>query len=242
MSTVAVKKDLLLWALDRSAQSIDDLLPAFPRLREWIKGEKRPTLHQLEGFAKTTHTPLGFLLLPTPPAERMPIPHYRTVEGGRLWKPSAELLDTIYCMQLRQAWMRDELIDQGQTPLAFVRSAHVGDAPDVVAGRMRGLLGFDENWAERESSWTNALRRLREAIEEAGILVVANGVVGNNSRRKLDPAEFRGFVLVDDYAPLVFVNNADARAAQMFTLAHELAHVFFGSSAAFDLRQLLGFA
>jgi Zn-dependent peptidase ImmA (M78 family) len=104
---------------------------------------------------------------------------------------------------------------------------------------MRELLGFTENWAQAESTWTDALRRLREAIEEARILVVANGIVGNNTHRKLDPEEFRGFVLVDDYAPLVFVNNSDGKAAQMFTLAHELAHVFFGSSAAFDLRQLM---
>lgn len=239
MSTVAVSEDILRWALDRSGQTIEDVLPGFPRLRDWISGEKQPTLHQLEGFARTTHTPLGFLFLPKPPEERMPIPHFRTADRERPHRPSAELLDTIHTMQLRQAWMRDDVKDQGQEPLPFVRSARVGDPPEAVAKKMRQLLGFEENWAKGEKTWTDALRRLREAIEEARILVQLNGIVGNSTHRKLDPAEFRGFVLVDDYAPLVFVNNSDGKAAQMFTLAHELAHVFFGSSAAFDLRQLM---
>jgi len=93
-------------------------------------------------------------------------------------------------------------------------------------------------WAARHSTWENALRHLRNVIEESRILVVANGIVGNNTHRKLNVGEFRGFVLADEYAPLIFVNASDSKAAQMFTLAHEIAHIWFGSSAAFDLRQL----
>jgi Zn-dependent peptidase ImmA (M78 family) len=142
-------------------------------------------------------------------------------------------------MQQRQAWMREFLIEQGQDRLAFVGSARLGESPQVVADRIRRALRFERGWAAQQPTWTDALRALRDAMEAIGILVVVNGVVGNNTHRKLDPSEFRGFVLVDDYAPLVFVNGADGKAAQMFTLAHELAHVWFGSSAAFDLRQLL---
>lgn len=239
MSTVAVNKTVLLWALERSGHTVDDLLPTFPKLREWIAGQKQPTLHQLEEYAASTHTPLGFLFLKTPPQERLPIPYYRTADGKRPVQASAELLDTVHAMQLRQAWMRDEAVDQGQSPLSFVATATAEDPAAEVAEHMRRLLGFRDDWATGERTWTEALRRLREAVEGTRILVVVNGVVGNNTHRKLDPQEFRGFVLVDEYAPLVFVNNADAKAAQMFTLAHELAHVFFGSSAAFDLRQLM---
>jgi Zn-dependent peptidase ImmA (M78 family) len=239
MSTVAVSKNVLLWALERSGQAIEDILPALPKLREWITGERQPTLRQLERFAKDTYTPLGFLFLTHPPEERLPIHHFRTAGGDRPERPSPELLDTIYAMQLRQAWMRDEVKDLGQDPLSFVRSARLGEPSITIAQRMRQVLGFGEDWACLERTWTDALRRLREAIEQACILVVVNGIVGNNTHRKLDPEEFRGFVLADEYAPLVFVNNADGKAAQMFTLAHELAHVFFGSSAAFDLRQLM---
>jgi len=134
--------------------------------------------------------------------------------------------------------MREFLIDQGMAPIRFVGSAGISEQPKVIAQRIRQALRFEESWASQLSSWTNALKSLREGIEASGILVIVNGVVGNNTHRKLDVEEFRGFVLVDEYAPLLFVNGSDGKAAQMFTLAHELAHVFFGSSAAFDLRKL----
>ena len=134
--------------------------------------------------------------------------------------------------------MREHLIDQGQDPLRFVGSATRDESPASIAQRMRETLGFDDGWAAQERTWEDALRAFRNAMEDAGVLVVVNGVVGNNTHRNLDPEEFRGLVLVDEYAPLAFVNGADGKAAQMFTLAHELAHIFFGSSAAFDLRDM----
>jgi Zn-dependent peptidase ImmA (M78 family) len=141
-------------------------------------------------------------------------------------------------MQRRQAWMREFLIDQDQDRLPFVGSARSNESPRTVAEHIRRSLGFDEGWAAQQPTWTDALRALRDAMEAVGILIVVNGIIGNNTHRNLDPKEFRGFVLVDEFAPLVFVNGADGKAAQMFTLAHELAHVWFGSSAAFDLREL----
>ncbi len=99
-------------------------------------------------------------------------------------------------------------------------------------------LSLSNDWARQESSWTDALKTLREAAEGVGILVVINGVVGNNNRRKLDPSEFQGFVLADEYAPLIFINGADFKAAQMFTLAHELSHVWLGRGGVFNLEDM----
>ncbi len=131
-------------------------------------------------------------------------------------------------MQRRQAWMREYLLEEGHEALSFVGSATRRQQTGKIAELMRTALGIDTGWAARYGTWTDALRGLQKRMESIGILVVVNGVVGNNTHRKLDPGEFRGFVLVDNYAPLVFVNGADSKAAQMFTLGHELAHIFFG--------------
>jgi Zn-dependent peptidase ImmA (M78 family) len=237
MTRVAVNPRVLSWALERSgrAEAVHD---KFPQLYKWLQGVSAPTLRQLEEFARATATPFGYLFLEQPPEESLPIPHFRTLAGQAPHRPSADLLETVYSVQRRQAWLREYLESEGEEPLTFVGSAAPQDAPQAVAGRMRETLGLQPDWAQRLPTWTDALGELRRRMEERGITVVVSGIVGNNTRRKLDPAEFRGFVLADEYAPFVFVNGADGKAAQMFTLAHELAHVWLGSSAAFDLRNL----
>ena len=236
MSRVAITESVLYWALSRSGRNFDSLEARFPRIQEWASGDSQPTLRQLESFARATFTPLGYLLLKEPPADELPISHFRTQADETPDRPSPDLIETVHTMELRQAWMREFLVEQGQERLGFIGSASPSIGPVELADEMRSTVGLTAEWAADYSTWTDALAALRRTLEDKGVLVVFNGVVGNNTRRKLNPGEFRGFVLVDDYAPLVFVNNADAKSAQMFTLAHELAHLFLGTSAAFDLR------
>lgn len=237
MLKVEVSGSVLRWAVERSGRR-SAVQQKFPKLREWERGQSHPTLRQLESLAKVTSTPLGYFFLTQPPEERLPIPHFRTLGDQPVRRPSADLLETFQTMERRQAWMREFLIEEGQEPLPFVRSARLADEPHRIAHEVRHALRLEQGWAADQTTWTAALRELQIRIEETGVLVVVNGIVGNNTHRKLDVSEFRGFVLVDDYAPLVFVNGADGKAAQMFTLAHELAHIWLGSSAAFDLREL----
>jgi len=188
-------------------------------------------MRQLEDYAQATYTPFGYFFLSDPPVERLPIPDFRTVANGPIRTPSPDLLDSIYACEQRQAWYHQYAEEHGHEPVALVGSQNIGVAPATAAAAIRDVLGFGLARRADFPNWSRAFDGLREHAEQAGILVMINGVVGNNTHRKLNPDEFRGFCLVDVYAPVVFVNGADTKAAQIFTLAHELAHVTLGGSA-----------
>lgn len=106
---------------------------------------------------------------------------------------------------------------------------------DRTAAAMRAVLGWDSEARARCRTWDEALTQLREAAESAGVLVMISGIVGSDTNRKLDPDEFHGFALADAHAALAFVNGTDSKAAQVFTLAHELAHLWLGETALSDV-------
>ncbi len=233
---VDVKPELLRWARERARLPLENLLQRFPKLREWEAREAKPTFKQLEDFARATYAPFGYFFLPEPPVEELPIPDFRTVAGCRIERPSPNLLDTIFLCQQRQEWYREYAQLQGQEPLEFVGSATLASDIEATAAAMRHQLRFDVEERRRMPTWTEALRRFIEQADALGVLVMVNGIVANNTHRRLDPAEFRGFALSDPLAPLVFINGTDTKAAQMFTLAHELAHIWLGQSALSDVE------
>jgi Zn-dependent peptidase ImmA (M78 family) len=236
MMRVEIKPELLRWARERSGLDPAALADRFPQLDTWERREANPTLKQLESFAKATHTPVGYLFLQEPPVERVPIPDFRTADNERIGHPSPDLLDTVYICQQRQEWYRDFARSEGEEPVPFVGSAHFTDDVEATAATIRRALGFEIEQRRQMHTWTDTLRRLVEQADALGVLVMVNGGVGGNNWRQLDPQEFRGFALADNLAPLVFVNGADTKAAQMFTLAHELAHIWLGQSALSDAQ------
>lgn len=228
---VNVADGMLEWARLRSGRTVADFAKRFPKLVQWELGELEPTMRQLEEYARATYTPVGFFFLQEPPVEELPIPDFRTFGDETVLTPTPDLLDTIYACEQRQDWYRAFAEERGYDPVAIVGSQSLDVAPTQAAHEMRDALGFGLARRVDFANWTKALDGLREQAEEAGVLVMINGVVGNNTHRRLNTKEFRGFALVDDYAPVVFVNGADTKAAQIFTLAHELAHVALGGSA-----------
>ena len=234
MNTVPASIPVLLWAAERARLSDTALERSFRKWALWLSGDAQPTLKQLEDFARLTRTPIGYFFLPEPPVLQLPVPDFRTRRDEAPAEPSTALLDTLYLCQQRQDWYRDYARVHGFAHLDFVSSATVEDQPEQVAGEMRQILGLSVAERRTLSTWTDALRQLVSKAEDAGILVMTSSIVGSNSRRTLDAAEFRGFALVDDRAPLVFINASDSKAARMFTLAHELAHIWLGESGVSD--------
>ncbi len=169
----------------------------------------------------------------------LPIADFRTVADTARTSASPDLIETLYAMQRRQVWLREHLMENEAEPLDFAASARLSDNPGAVGLEMRRTLDLDEGWAAGVRSWQDAVNELRRMIERLGVMAVINGIVGNNTHRRLSVAEFRGFALADRYAPLVFVNGADAKSAQMFTLAHELAHIWLGEGGLSGFENLL---
>lgn len=232
MVRVEVPAALLAWARDRSGVSNDDLFRRFPKLPDWESGAASPTLRQLEDFASATHTPVGYFFLSGPPDIPLPLPDFRTRRAEAVRQPSPDLLDTLFLSEQRQEWYRDYARINRDGPVEFVGSISTATGIADAATVMREALGFGVG--ERAATWSESFRRLADQAEDLGVLVMVSGVVGSNTHRQLDPGEFLGFALVDEYAPAVFINGASTKAAQIFTLAHELVHIWLGQSALDD--------
>lgn len=137
-------------------------------------------------------------------------------------------METVRHAMQRQDWFAEYLQEQGAEPLPFVGRFNTNSDVLTIAEDIRQVLGVDVEQGQRD--WETYYRQLIEAAERAGVLVMRSGIVGNNTHRKLDVGEFRGFAISHSLAPVVFINSSDAPSARLFTLLHELAHIWLGSS------------
>ncbi|MEP6817776.1 MAG: ImmA/IrrE family metallo-endopeptidase [Marmoricola sp.] len=222
---VDVAPAVLSWALDVTGADEEGLHRRF-KVDRWLNAEARPTLKQLQDFARAAGVPFGYLLLPLPPAWSLPVPDFRE-RFERTPTPSASLIAVLGQSQRRQEWYRGYALGLGAERLEFVASAADLD-PIETAARIRRALDFEVS--DRHGSSADTRKAMLKGFEALGGLTVATSIVDNNTRRSLDENEFRGFALVDDIAPLVFVNTHQTLNGQIFTLAHEFAHVWRGVS------------
>jgi len=238
--TLEFQPEVLQWARKRARLDVAALAKKMglieDRVEEWEKSGEL-TFKQAEKLAQKTHTPIGYLFLPAPPVEKLPITDFRTLKSDELRQPSPELLDVIHQTQRQQDWYREYLISQNAEPLAFIGKATLRTKVTQLSADIRKTISFSIAQSKATQNWEDALRQTIRAVEDAGILVMKIGYAGSSTKRGLDVHEFRGFALADEYAPLVFINGKDAPPAQMFTLAHELVHLWLGQSGVSTLEQ-----
>ena len=222
--SLKINPDVITWAIKRSGKTDAEINKKFPKVEQWIDGTYKPTFKQLESFCATTHINLCDLYSEVVPNKNLPIADFRTI-SGRKKEPSPELYDTIMSLGYRQDWLTDYFQNLGCEKIDFVGSITAGTPIIEAVKKTRNFLKLELDWAFSTSSVHEAFKTLRDKLEEKRITVIVNSVVNDNTSRKLDLEEFRGFVLADSYAPFIFINGRDAKAAQLFTLVHELVHL-----------------
>lgn len=226
------------WAIQRAGAELEELLLSFPKLSEWINEESDPTVKQLEKLTKKLHVPFGYMFSDDLPEENITFPFFRSGKQSSE-KVSLNVYHTIQILKDRQVWLTEYMKESGYEKLPFVGKFNKETDYLTIVNDIRNTLKLLQNWASKHQTWERTLDFITYKIEEAGIIVTFNGVVENNTRRKINVDECRGFVLVDELAPFLYINSADTKAAQMFTLIHELAHIWIGESAGFDLNNML---
>jgi len=227
---------MIRWARERAELSIDELSKKLgvpqEKIIQWEEGISPISMGHAEDLAKLALIPFGVMFADNAPEVNLPIPDFRTREAEYITVPSPELLDTLNDAKEKQDWYREYLLSEGREPLPFIGKETIKTAPETMAKKILNILNLRSHW--RQGNWQNVLSLLINKAEDAGIIVLLNGIVRTNTHRPLDIGEFRGFVLIDEIAPLIFINGQDAKSAQMFTLIHEIAHILLGQSALND--------
>lgn len=226
---VKISPETLLWATERSGLNMDSLNDIYPKAIDWIKEESEPTVKQLESFAKKIHVPFGFLFLTEVPNEELPVTFYRS-NGKVIDNPPLVIKDLVNQIKGKQEWLKDFLLENNYDRLKFIgalknfKNFNSTDAADII----RTNLGLSKTWHE-ETNKSGVFRYWIDKIEKNRIFVISTGFVGNN-KRSIDVETCKGFTLVDDICPFIYINTNNVGGGRIFTLLHELVHIFVGNS------------
>lgn len=225
-----ISKPMLAWIAQQDNTNLD-------RLADELAPKKRDKFlsgiinqKQADSLIKKVGIPFGFLFLNEPPQlEKPTLPDFRTVPDSE--PLSNDFYQTLTDIQDKLAWYRDYLSEIGALPdkLPFVGKFSTSSSATQIAEDMAHTLQFDHQ-ARASLSPKQYFGYISNLLENIGILVFKNGVVGNSNTKKLNVNEFRGFAIANPQVPAIFVNSADAKAAQLFTLLHEAAHIWLGKS------------
>lgn len=224
VNKVNVNKEIYLWAIRESQKDFDEIKSKFTKIENWISREDCPTFRQLESLANFLKVPLGYMFLDKPPKTSIIESEFRTI-ANKIPEIIKDLYDTLYNMGRKKDWLSDYRKQKGWEKLIPDKYNNLSKRNlSIISQTSKDFLGLKEFWYQDYSNVRLAFNYLREKIENAGIIVMQSGIVGTNTHRNLNVREFRGFLLYDDIAPLIFINSKDSLNGKIFTLIHEYIH------------------
>lgn len=221
-----ITPNVLRWARESARMPLEIAVGKIPKLtveklKEWEDGTSQPTIRQAQTLAKAYKRPFALFFLPEIPRDFLPLQDFRKKGAKALTTSSIFIIREI---QQKQAWLRDVYIDNNESKLPFVGRFSISDSPLQVANDVLNTLGINPSDYKTE----NPIREWINAAESKGIFISRSSFI--HSRLKLDSEELQGFVISDRYAPFVFVNSDDWNAPQLFTLVHEIAHIWIAET------------
>lgn len=237
MASITVQPATLRWAVSQSgadpaAVAHKDGLAEFPH---WLNASEPLTLSftKLSAIGSALQVPFGALVRSVvPEVHEDELIRYRTINNHGI-VASRNLRDMIAVMRNRQDWARDEMSAQGFGENLLVGAASSHATVSELAEHIRESLSLRAGWSLHKRN-DERFRFLRDKASEAGLMVMVDSHVGTSRARRLDVREFRAFVLLDDVAPMIFINRNDSYTAMLFSLLHEVGHVLLGSNEIYN--------
>jgi Zn-dependent peptidase ImmA (M78 family) len=216
---------ILKWARESARMSIETAAAKLPiavaKLQDWENGISQPTIKQAATLARTYRRPFAVFFLPDTPMDFQPLQDFRMKTAKTLGTASTFIIREI---QQKQAWISERYSDNEEKILPFAGKFTLHSNPQTVAADMLSTLTIDP----LHYSTGNPMKEWISKAEMNGIFISRTSFI--HSRLKLDSDELQGFAISDKHAPFVFINSDDWNAPQLFTLVHELAHIWIAAS------------
>ena len=225
-----ITPSVLEWAIKRAGVSAESI---HKKAEQWVSGKARPTFKQAVNIAKTLQIPFGYLWLKEPPKEQEIIPDLRTIGNGGLAQIPLELKTVVNDVKQKQEWFKEYAKTNGILKCEAIGRFKGSDDTQEIADDVTARLEI-QDLVGSGCDKDRMLKNLIEKIEKLGILVMRNSILRGNTKKKLNLDTFRGFAIFDEFAPLIFINTNDSKAGQIFTLMHEVAHLWIGQSGISD--------
>lgn len=222
-----VNPKMLVWARSetpfKTPEAVEEIAPSITakNLAAWEKGEDYPSITEAKKLAALYKLPFATFYLSEEPARK--VKRYtdrRTLKGYY----SADLSYTLWSEIQRIESNRDSILEftDDEVPVRVIPSI-VNDDVIEIATAIRAYLGLNTPLRSKTAYGTNPFNYYRNIVERNGIIVAqVSGV---------DIEEMKGLSIYFDSYPIIAINNKDFDRSKVFSLFHELAHIFRRSSS-----------